>query len=449
MGPGSGIISKSLYPQTIANEAVILHDGAVVLRHDGGGANCNGTLALRWLPVTGLRLELAVLSGSVSGAGPNVKADLAGATTDVLIKSTSVSLNKGALSNRVVGIVSVIDVGAPEELMSVGFQVVNFSDFVVPGSTAASAFGPSPKTVELEFSGWQISLTPVQDCRSIFESLGETGGYAFTHFGRLQRVGGESFSARAAEPVLDALGSFLSFARGAACSLPIQWGIDANDAVVWQKWSSPVVAPWRDGQGWFDQHHGNLLAELFPAFAVLHSDASLGQPFRLALHWYLQCNTRAGGMEGAIILGLTALDLLGALVVVERAGSMSAPKYDDLPAKSKLAELLRVLALSDSFPNRTRDFGLFAEANGWSGTAVALTEIRHGYVHANRKRRDIVLAAPNMATFWAWQLCLWYQELALLRLLGHRGDYLNRMTAKWVGQVERVPWSGAGGPEEH
>ncbi len=154
-------------------------------------------------------------------------------------------------------------------------------------------------------------------------------------------------------------------------------------------------------------------------------------------------------MEGAIILGLTALDLLGALVVVERAGSMSAPKYDDLPAKSKLAGLLRVLALSDCFPNRTRDFGLFAEANGWSGTAVALTELRHGYVHANRKRRDIVLAAPNTATFWAWQLCLWYQELALLRLLGHRGDYLNRMTAKWVGQVERVPWSGAGGPEEH
>ena len=45
----------------------------------------------------------------------------------------------------------------------------------------------------------------------------------------------------------------------------------------------------------------------------------LGPPFNLALHWYQNSNTRAGGMEGAIILGLTALDLLGAMVVVDRA----------------------------------------------------------------------------------------------------------------------------------
>src|SRR5436309_15656712 len=34
---------------------------------------------------------------------------------------------------------------------------------------------------------------------------------------------------------------------------------------------------------------------------------------------YQNSNIRAGGMEGAIILGLTALDLLGAMVVVDRA----------------------------------------------------------------------------------------------------------------------------------
>ena len=41
----------------------------------------------------------------------------------------------------------------------------------------------------------------------------------------------------------------------------------------------------------------------------------------------------------------------------------------------------------------------------------------------------------------ALQLSLWYQGLALLRLLEYRGSYFNRTTATWVGQVEPVPWS--------
>jgi hypothetical protein len=69
------------------------------------------------------------------------------------------------------------------------------------------------------------------------------------------------------------------------------------------------------------------------------------------------------------------------------------------------------------------------------------TLIRHGYVHANRKRRKVVLSATNLATFWAWQMSLWYQEVALLYLLDHRGQYRNRMTAEWLGQVETVPWA--------
>ena len=51
---------------------------------------------------------------------------------------------------------------------------------------------------------------------------------------------------------------------------------------------------------------------------------------------------------------------------------------------------------------------------------------------------EIASCAPRhkVAASDAWQLSLWYQELALLRLLGHRGSYRNRTTAKRVGQVE-------------
>ncbi len=233
---------------------------------------------------------------------------------------------------------------------------------------------------------------------------------------------------------------FLSFARGAACSVPVRWGAGANGDVTWQAWGSPIVDAWKTPDNWFDEHHGNLLSELFPAFLDASRDPDLAAPFRLALHWYQKSNMRAGGMEGAIILGITNLDLLAALVVIDRARAMDTEKFDWLAAEKKLRMLLQTMNVSVSIPSKYSDLAALAVSNSWSDGPATLASIRHGYVHANRRNRKIVLAAPKLATFQAWQLSLWYQELALLHFLNHRGEYRNRVTAEWLGIVERVPW---------
>ena len=85
----------------------------------------------------------------------------------------------------------------------------------------------------------------------------------------------------------------------------------------------------------------------------------------------------------------------------------------------------------------------FAEKNDKSDSCEALAKLRNGFVHANEKRRNVVFGLDGRAAVSdAWQLSVWYQELALLRLLRHRGSYRNRTTAKCVGQVEPVPWRG-------
>lgn len=43
-----------------------------------------------------------------------------------------------------------------------------------------------------------------------------------------------------------------------------------------------------------------------------------------------------------------------------------------------------------------------------------------------------------------WSLGLWALELCLLRLFGYRGKYSNRITQRYTGEVEDVPW--ASGP---
>lgn len=429
-----------LHPHGAANERVVLHDGAVVLRHGKGTADGTGTLALRWLPSTGLRLEVDITAGAAPRPGGHLKIELAGTVADGLATSHQQGFADGVSFEKVAVILSSIELGTGDPLSSIGFQIVNFPSFLTPGPKPAPVFGFPPKTACLQCAGWRIDLTAVQGSKAIFESLDETGGYAFTHLGRLERDDRSAFSTADAEPVLAALTALVSFARGAACSLPIRWGTGTDGAVLWESWGSPIVDAWREPHTWFDEHHGNLLSELFPTFFQTHTDATLGEPLKLALHWYQKCNTRAGGMEGSVILGLTALDLLGALVVVERARAMGASKYDALPAATKLSTLLQTMNVPSAIPAKLTNLAAFAATNGWSDAATALAEIRHGYVHANAKRRRIVLSAPNLAIFEAWQLSLWYLELSLLYLLNHKGQYRNRLTAEWLGIVEPMPW---------
>ena len=57
-------------------------------------------------------------------------------------------------------------------------------------------------------------------------------------------------------------------------------------------------------------------------------------------------------------------------------------------------------------PAKLSRLAAFAATNAWQTACDTLAEIRHGYVHSNKKRRQVVLSAPNLATFEAWQLSL-------------------------------------------
>jgi hypothetical protein len=433
-------IPVNLHPHEAANEPVTLYEGRIVLRAAANETVGRGRLVLRFVPSTGVRLEVDIISGAVPDAGDRALAEIAGGLTDALVHSVHHSMTEGITSARIEASVSRLEVGGASELAAAGFQILSFADFLTPGPKPAPVFGFPPMVSDLDADGWRLRLTAVERSKEIFKNLKETGGYAFTHLGLLERSDGASFQAAAADELLDTLAVFLSFARGAACSVPVRWGVGANGDLTWQAWGSPIVDPWKSPGNWFDEHHGNLLPELFPAFLDASRDPDLAEPFRLALHWYQKSNTRAGGMEGAIILGITNLDLLAALVVVDRARAMDSEKFDRLAAEKKLRMLLQKMNVPVGIPSKYSDLAAFAVSNNWSDGPAALASIRHGYVHANRKNRKIVLAAPKLATFQAWQLSLWYQELALLHFLNHLGEYRNRVAAEWRGIVERVPW---------
>ena len=435
------------YRQCDVNKPVLLHEGRFRVRSGDQCIGASGSARLRWLPSPGIEFDIEA-DEPVGLDLDSLIVELPGFTTTNLV-----AYSTGA-PGSIRAFAAAMEWGGERRLLSVGFQIVNFPDVVTPGPTAvpgdptatARDFG-TIQTVALRHDGWQIRLVAVPESRDRYSALEATDGYAFTHVGQLTRFDASAFSVEQAKAVLESLRQFLSFARGAACALPIHWGRGEDDDIVWRRFQSPIVDPWRRSHlSWLGDglHTGEILAELFDPFCGI--DPKLHEPLGLALHWYRHCNTQSSGLEGSFILGMASLDLLGALVVVDCEGAMSEGQYDKLPggAKAKLQELLSALRLQPDIPHRYGELTKLAQGNGNWDSCGALVKLRNGFVHAKEKNRRIVFGSDGKAAIPdAWRLSLWYQELALLRVLDYRGSYFNRTTASWVGQVEPVPWSQA------
>ena len=122
--------------------------------------------------------------------------------------------------------------GGEQLLLSAGFQIVNCPNFITPGPAAVpgdptsvgSGYG-TIQTVGLNHDGWHVRIVAVPDSTDRYRELKATGGYACTHVGQLTRTDGSAFSVEEGKEILESLRLFLWFARGAACALPIQWGV--------------------------------------------------------------------------------------------------------------------------------------------------------------------------------------------------------------------------------
>lgn len=449
------------YLQNNVNEPILLHEGRFRLRWGDHFAEEPGSAQLLWLPSPGIEVDIETTHAGVDL--DSVAVELPGFEMENVIVHSKIFWPHG----RIRAFVSEMESDRQQDLVSVGFQVVNFTNFytrgllatpgdptvvtsveqgLVNGDTSTgrpvgSVLSYTREATTLSHDGWLINLVAVSDADEVYKKLKANGGYAFTHVGQLTRMDGATFAVHQAERILDSVTAFLSFARGAACGLPIRWGRCATGEIVWRHFRSPIVAGWATPISWFDRKHGELLRELFDPFCQLHNDEEHRDALLLALNWYRHCNTQSSGIEGSLVLGMAALDLLSALIVAGQNPSTSAAKHDKFRAAKKLRVLLQALDVPVRIPHQFKALTRFAAKHGKSDSCEALAELRHGFVHSNEKRRKIVFEASGReATFEAWSLSLWYQELALLYLLGHQGSYRNRTTQRWVGQVEPVPW---------
>ena len=264
----------------------------------------------------------------------------------------------------------------------------------------------------------------------IAKELERDGGYAITHTGVVTRSDQKTFAVTEVEQLLEALRLFLSFARGAFCSLTLQAGLDRKGKTIWEQWGAHVVAPWGYTPSWFDTMNGQILSEAFPGFWHRLNDPTWDETILTALYWYLRSNAhgRGAGVDGGLILTQAALERLSYVQLGHRPGRAS-----DL-----IRQALSTMRIPTNIPRSCRELRALGRSAGWQDGPHALTEVRNDLVHPNQKHGT----ALSGSLYDAWNLGQRYVELILLRLFRHKGLHANRLRAqRWRGQVVRVPWA--------
>ena len=323
-----------------------------------------------------------------------------------------------------------------ESLHSVQFDVLNFPEFWGREDQTIEFNGEYRRlgSLRLKTPSWLIEIAAVSNLSEIVKTLKVDGGYAITHRGSIARLDDKPFPVKDAEQLIEGLRFFLSFARGAWCAPTLQIGYDCKGDKAWEKWGVQKVSPWHSSLSWFDRHMGHILSEIFPGFWQQFQDRK--EFVCRVLSWYMSSNLGTShygvGIDGSLIFTQAALER----IAYEKVGKKRIVGEREEKTGEWIARAFNKVGICAAIPSSCKKLTKLQAKFNWQHGPHALTDIRNDLVHPEQKFKDI-----SIPYFEAWKLGQWYLDLLLLKLFGFNGEYGNRLTQEWVGQVERVPWA--------
>ena len=294
----------------------------------------------------------------------------------------------------------------------------------------------SQEITELKSKKWTVEIHN-HDTKKVKEKLKETGGYGLTHVACLVRTDGTSFTAEEAEQIIGDLYLFFTFSHGAFCSPILPVGFDENEKMVWAQFNEPDRTS-KSNYYWFDPHHCEELAELFPNFLSILEDERWKDTLHAVIYWYARSNSNAGGIDAGIVLTQIAIERLSFEYAVNQKKLIEAEGFKKLTASDKFRILFSSLDLPIEIPEKLPAVKTVAKRHNFIDAPHVLTKVRNSMVHSEHKKTENY----SEIYFDIWQLGLWYLELSILKLCNYNGTYANRLVReRWVGTVENVPWN--------
>jgi hypothetical protein len=423
-----------LYVTAAVNAPIDLYSGSLTLRPDKGGSPSEGRVFIRWLPRPQAAFEL-----TDEGLVPELADDwlrLQDLRSSCRVSILSASIPAGRFSGALRG-----DPLLPgEQVERVTFHLPNFHRYL-GDAIHHEGWGVSRGRLLLRHRPWQITLDQVVGADALRETLDAEGGFAITNVGRIERSDGHAFSKSKAADLLAALYYFLSFCRGIWCGPVLAVG-ELKGATNLLQWEMRRLASWRYRRSWWPElewKQGLSISRAFSGFMTLWNRPLWRNPLKNSIHWYVEANSNAGGVEGGIILLQTALELLSWLVGVEdpKTKMYTERQFDrEFKADVRIRHLLAMLNIPSTVP--AGDLPALAAAQARLGNrdgVGAVVAIRNAVVHPRRTRRSALARTGTSARIEALSLGLWFLEIALLRLFGYRGDYYSRLKSGTNAEV--------------
>ena len=385
------------------------------------------------------------------GSNPDVYFDLALASNDPRLfwgdakGRVSVQLNQGSTVNfgafrlktsvnmdargqtkvRAVAVKPPIILGASKRRAKrVLFHLLNFS--AVNGAI----------DLTLKSKKRRIQLRAVSGASDLIDALDDFGGHAVTRVGEITQSG---LDYQTSSRLLDETANFLSFVNGTWATPILPVGFDSQGQRLWEAWALGRAASWRSNtQTLIDRRHVDFLPGLYEGFVHLWEVEHWCRALREVIHWYVHCNSRAAGLEGSIVLGQAALEVLAYTYCVADRGILTEEGVNRLTAADRIRLLLSSLDLPIDVPPAVPNLLRRAKAENWADTPHGLARVRNTIIHPKGSHRPLKFTSSEL--FEAWNLTLWYVELVLLRLFSHSGPYVNRLDiTRWRGTREAFP----------
>jgi hypothetical protein len=208
-----------------------------------------------------------------------------------------------------------------------------------------------------------------------------------------------------------------------------------------------VTKSMRNGgaSSWCHESMGNCFSDLAPAIFASFADESRAAALQTALHWLIESEQCAGGVEGAIILQQAALECLAWLEVVVTRKQVGKKKFGGLKASDKIHQLLSLSRIESRIPEQSQPIKAYADDHSLTDLIDVLVHVRNALVHAEPGKTTRLLGRRQGNEE---RSDLWFQvggilQQALLASIGYRGPMFRRdVDAKYSSEAVRpVPWA--------
>ncbi len=430
---------RPLYQEEETNQALDLYNG--MLRLDQNGIVCEeeGVINWQWLPRPFIGFDLKTKTYFQTDRC-QLTASAINLTSSAYITGFKIRMGSDALNECRGRFLGATPSGKTDEVDYILFHLPNFTDYIgypIRNSTHKVWKGRL-SLVSLE---WTVLLDRNETVP--YETLKLEGGYSITHTGILRRTDNSLIVPQEAWLQLENLFHLFSFLRGNWTRI-LSVGYKDNKQ-IWQRWEAGKLRGWRSVMNWFPERNPLDIDQVFRGFLTKISDPIWNDTIKIAIHWFIEANNDAGGVEGGIVLIQNALELLCWNFLVEDRGVLSKTKFEDVSAADNIRTLLQQMKIPTDIPSSLKGLLIVASSLNASGQLRIpdgpgiFAKIRNMIVHP--KKGIPILNLPFEARMQAKELGLWYLEMIILWLCDYNGVYVPRWgdeKSMYFGQS--VPW---------